>query len=74
MISAETRLPSAAPLRWTLPLKLPKRLSAGSVRVPAWLAALLSSPYAITPTVAVTRPERSIDHCNWLTRQPGYMA
>ena len=74
MISAETTLPSAAPLRVMLPLKWPKRFSAGSAGVPAAVVVATVSPCATSRAVAVSSPERCICQLSWSSTQPEYIA
>ena len=64
-----TQAPSVAPRCRRHGAVPPPRRGAGFAR-----STLVLAPHAITPTVAVTRPEHSIDHCRWLTQQPGYIA
>jgi hypothetical protein len=74
VISAETTLPSAEPLRVMLPLKCPKRFSAGSGGVPAAVVVATASPCATSRAVAVRSPARCICQLSWSSTQPEYIA
>ena len=74
MISAETKLPSAVPLRAIAPLKWPKRFNSRAVGVPALVVVPTVSPCATSRAVAVNSPERCICQVIWSSTQPEYIA
>jgi len=74
VISAETMLPRATPLRVTSPLKWPKRCRASSASVPAAEAVAMLSPCATRLAVAVSSPERCICQLSVSSTQPEYIA
>ena len=57
-----------------LPLKWPKRFSAGSAGVPAAVVVATVSPCATSRAVAVRSPERCICQLSWSSTQPEYIA
>jgi hypothetical protein len=74
VISAETTLPSAMPLRVIAPLKCPKRFSSSAAGVPALVVVPTVSPCATSRAVAVSRPDRCICQVIWSSTQPEYIA
>jgi hypothetical protein len=74
VISAETMLPSGAPLRLIAPLKWPKRLNSIAAGVPAPLVVPTVSPCATSRAVAVRSPAHCICQLSWSSTQPEYMA